>query len=120
MPDLHLFDDHGTLAIIDTRSQIAWLEPTRTRPKPITVLNMSLRPLQISPKCLARSNIIYRTGYGTCFGIHLEFQRLAPEENEYYKIEYWPQPAKVQIEKLHCIFQPALYKELNFPKLPHN
>lgn len=26
---LHLFDDHGTLAIIDTRSQIAWLEPTR-------------------------------------------------------------------------------------------
>ena len=28
---LHLFDDHGTLAIIDTRSQVAWLEPTRTQ-----------------------------------------------------------------------------------------
>jgi hypothetical protein len=40
---LHLFDDHGTLAIIDTRSQIAWLEPTRTTTGLIIASNMILQ-----------------------------------------------------------------------------
>ncbi len=29
MPDYIFFDDKGTLAVIDNRTQIAWLEPSR-------------------------------------------------------------------------------------------
>lgn len=61
---LHIFDDKGTLAIIDNRTQIAWLEPSRHIRKPIKALILLLLILQTSLRFRVKKIIIYRTGYG--------------------------------------------------------
>lgn len=91
---LHLFDDHGTLAIIDTRSQIAWLEPTRTQTQTNHSFNYSFATTSDFTKVSRKVEYDLQDWLWNLFWHSLEFQALAPSENEYFKIEYWPQPFK--------------------------
>ena len=97
---LHLFDDHGTLAIIDTRSQIAWLEPTRTQTQTNHSFNYEFATTSDFTKVSRRVEYNLQDWLWNLFWHSLEFQRLAPEESEYYKLEYWPQPTQSNYRKI--------------------
>ena len=89
---LHLFDDHGTLAIIDTRSQIAWLEPTRLNTQTNHSFNYKFATTSDFIKVSRKVEYDLQDWLWNLFWHSSEFQKLSPKENEYYKIEYWPQP----------------------------
>ncbi|MFM6957033.1 MAG: hypothetical protein ACKOXD_00295 [Acinetobacter sp.] len=91
---LHLFDDHGTLAIIDTRSQVAWLEPTRTQTQTNHSFNYEFATTFDFTKVSRKIEYDLQDWLWNLFWCSLEFQQLAPHENEYFKIEYWPQPTQ--------------------------
>ncbi|USA53153.1 hypothetical protein NDN13_17215 [Acinetobacter sp. C32I] len=121
---LHLFDDHGTLAIIDTRSQIAWLEPTRTHTQTNHSFKYEFATTSNFTKVSRKVEYNLQDWLWNLFWHSLEFQRLAPNENEYYKIEYWPQPAQSTDRKTTlllsaCFIQGAqLYQVATQLKLP--
>ncbi|OJU83283.1 MAG: hypothetical protein BGN93_02925, partial [Acinetobacter sp. 39-4] len=87
---LHLFDDHGTLAIIDTRSQIAWLEPTRIHTQTNHSFKYEFATTFDFTKVSRKVEYDLQDWLWNLFWHSLEFQRLAPNENEYFKIEHWP------------------------------
>lgn len=89
---LHIFDDHGTLAIIDTRSQIAWLEPTRLNTQTNHSFNYKFATTSDFTKVSRKVEYDLQDWLWNLFWHSSEFQKLSPKENEYYKIEYWPQP----------------------------
>lgn len=91
---LHLFDDHGTLAIVDTRSQIAWLEPTRTHTQTNHSFNYEFATTSDFTKVSRKVEYNLQDWLWNLFWHSVEFQRLAPSENEYYKLDFWPQPAQ--------------------------
>lgn len=121
---LHLFDDHGTLAIIDTRSQIAWLEPTRIHTKTNHSFKYEFATTSNFTKVSRKVEYNLQDWVWNLFWHSIEFQRLAPNENEYYKIEYWPQPAQSEGRKTAlllsaCFIQGAqLYQVATQLKLP--
>ncbi|RZF50747.1 hypothetical protein EXE30_11855 [Acinetobacter halotolerans] len=91
---LHLFDDHGTLAIIDTRSQIAWLEPTRTHTQTNHSFNYEFATTSDFTKVSRKVEYNLQDWLWNLFWHSEAFQCLAPSETEYYKIDYWPQPTQ--------------------------
>ena len=97
---LHLFDDHGTLAIIDTRSQVAWLEPTRTQTQTNHSFNYEFATTFDFTKVSRKIEYDLQDWLWNLFWHSLEFQQLAPHENEYFKIEYWPQPTQSKDRKI--------------------
>ncbi|MEG1697243.1 MAG: hypothetical protein RR282_09035 [Acinetobacter sp.] len=97
---LHLFDDHGTLAIIDTRSQVAWLEPTRTQTQTNHSFNYEFATTFDFTKVSRKIEYDLQDWLWNLFWHSLEFQQLAPNENEYFKIEYWPQPTQSTDRKI--------------------
>lgn len=121
---LHLFDDHGTLAIIDTRSQIAWLEPTRIHTKTNHSFKYEFATTSNFTKVSRKVEYNLQDWVWNLFWHSIEFQRLAPNENEYYKIEYWPQSAQSEGRKTAlllsaCFIQGAqLYQVATQLKLP--
>ncbi|MCH7310233.1 hypothetical protein [Acinetobacter sp. ANC 4805] len=97
---LHLFDDHGTLAIIDTRSQVAWLEPTRIQTQTNHSFNYEFATTFDFTKVSRKIEYDLQDWLWNLFWHSLEFQQLAPNENEYFKIEYWPQPTQSTDRKI--------------------
>ncbi|ENU32201.1 hypothetical protein [Acinetobacter parvus] len=97
---LHLFDDHGTLAIIDTRSQIAWLEPTRIHTQTNHSFKYEFATTFDCTKVSRKVEYNLQDWLWNLFWHSLEFQRLAPEESEYYKLDYWPQPTQSNYRKI--------------------
>lgn len=109
---LHLFDDHGTLAVIDTRSQTAWLEPTRVQTQTNHSFNYEFATTSDFMRVSRKVEYQLHDWLWNLFWHSLEFQRLAPGETEYYKIEYWPQPAsgserKITLRLAACFIQGA-------------
>ena len=109
---LHLFDDRGTLAIIDTRSQIAWLEPTRTQTQTNHSFNYGFATTSDFTKVSRKVEYNLQDWLWNLFWHSPEFQRLAPNESEYYKLEYWPQPTqnnyrKITLQLSACFIQGA-------------
>ena len=109
---LHVFDDRGTLAIIDTRSQIAWLEPTRTQTQTNHSFNYGFATTSDFTKVSRKVEYNLQDWLWNLFWHSPEFQRLAPEESEYYKLEYWPQPTqsnyrKITLQLSACFIQGA-------------
>lgn len=121
---LHLFDDHGTLAIIDTRSQIAWLEPTRVHTNTNHSFKYEFATTSNFTKVSRKVAYNLQDWVWNLFWHSMEFQRLAPNENEHYKIDYWPQPAQSEARKTvlrlsACFIQGAqLYQVATQLKLP--
>ena len=100
---LHLFDQAGTLAIIDTRNNIAWLEPTRLKTSTNHHLEydfaMTADFVKVSRKAMVRLddwlwNLIWNSQ---------ELNSLS-EGVESYKIQYWPQPS-AQINHRKSVLQ---------------
>ena len=97
---LHLFDNRGTLAIIDTRSQIAWLELTRTHPQTNHSFNYEFATISDFTKVSRKVEYHLQDWLWNLFWCSPEFLPLAPESHAYYKIDYWPQPAQATDRKI--------------------
>ncbi|ENW16444.1 hypothetical protein L313_0272 [Acinetobacter haemolyticus CIP 64.3 = MTCC 9819] len=97
---LHLFDDHGTLAIIDTRSQVAWLEPTRIHTHTNHSFNYAFATTFDFTKVSRKVEYNLQDWLWNLIWYSHEFQTLAPVAEEYYKIDYWPQPMQSTDRKI--------------------
>ena len=121
---LHLFDDHGTLAIIDTRSQVAWLEPTRIYTQTNRSFNYGFATTSDFTKVSRKVEYNLQDWLWNLIWSSHEFQTLAPVADEYYKIDYWPQPTQSTDRKIilllsACFIQGAqldqVANQLNIP-----
>ena len=121
---LHLFDDHGTLAIIDTRSQVAWLEPTRTQTQTNHSFNYEFATTFDFTKVSRKIEYDLQDWLWNLFWYSTEYQGLIIDENDYYKIDYWPQPSqrldqKMILQLSACFIQGAqLSQVMRRLKLP--
>ena len=97
---LHLFDDHGTLAIIDTHCQVAWLAPKRIRARTNHSFKYEFATTFDFTKVSRKVEYDLQDWLWNLFWHSLDFQRLAPNENEYFKIEHWPQPSQSADRKI--------------------
>jgi tRNA U34 5-carboxymethylaminomethyl modifying enzyme MnmG/GidA len=117
---LHIFDDHGTLAIIDTRSQIAWLEPTRLNTQTNHSFNYEFATTSDFTKVSRKVEYDLQDWLWNLFWHSSEFQSYRLKKMNITKLSIGLNHIKAQIEKLHFYFQHVLYKELNFHKLQRN
>lgn len=88
---LHLFDHHGTLAIVDTRSQMAWLEPTRLHAKTNISFNYCFASTSDFTKVSRKVSYHLQDWLWNLFWNSPDFKVLAAPES-HYQIDYWPQP----------------------------
>ncbi|VTX83550.1 hypothetical protein [Acinetobacter ursingii] len=120
---LHLFDDHGTLAIIDTRSQIAWLEPTRTTTRTNHSFQYDFAMTADFVKVSRKSEYLLENWLWNLVWNSHELHTLA-DDIQFYQLDYWPQPFSTKNQKnilrlSACFIQGAelteIAKQLSLP-----
>ncbi|MEG0197494.1 MAG: hypothetical protein RR676_09880 [Acinetobacter sp.] len=97
---LHLFDNHGTLAIIDTFQEVVWLEPTRLQIKTNSSFNYELAKTEHFTFVSKKIEYNLKDWIWNLFWYSTEYQGLIIDENDYYKIDYWPQPSQKADQKM--------------------
>ena len=113
---LHVFDLHGTLAIVDTRSQVAWLEPTRTEPVTDNSLQYDFASTNDFFKVSRKLQRHLPDWLWNLYWSSPEFLNFAPEDG-CYQLSYWPQPLTKQQRKIvlqlsACFIQGAKISEV--------
>ncbi|MDM9637908.1 hypothetical protein ABFP31_17475 [Acinetobacter nosocomialis] len=120
---LHLFDDKGTLAIIDNRTQIAWLEPSRQKTQTNMSFNFTFAKTSDFTKVSRKKDYYLQDWLWNLIWCSKEFENLASADG-YFKINHWPQPyqkeyRKVSLQLSACFIQGAkvteVAKQLNQP-----
>ncbi|MBK0064417.1 MULTISPECIES: hypothetical protein [unclassified Acinetobacter] len=120
---LHLFDDHGTLAIIDTRSKIAWLEPTRIKTRTNHSFQYDFAMTADFVKVSRKAEYQLQDWLWNLVWNSPELNTLA-DDIQFYQTKYWPQPFSTQNRKTvlqlsACFIQGAqlsqIAKQLNLP-----
>lgn len=104
---LHLFDQNGTLAIIDANQNIVWLNPNNL----VTTTDFSFKYDLASTtdllKVSRKDKHILQDWLWNLFWQSSDFYQIAPEDG-HYKIKYWPKPFdcinKKQIFQLSAYF----------------
>lgn len=118
---LHLFDDKGTLAIIDNRTQIAWIEPSRQKAHTNMSFNFAFAKTSDFTKVSRKKSYCLQDWLWNLIWCSKEFENLASVDG-YFKIDYWPQPyqkeyRKVSLQLSACFIQGAkitdVAKQLN-------
>ena len=97
---LRLFDHHGTLAIIDTYHKLAWIEPTRLHTKTNYSLNYEYAKEIELTNIYQKYETDLQDWLWNLFWYSSELHCLDLAENEYYKIDYWPQPNQKVDQKM--------------------
>nr|WP_314367463.1 hypothetical protein [uncultured Acinetobacter sp.] len=121
---LHLFDNNGTLAIIDTKNRLAFFDPAKLPRATDFSFNYELaKNLDFLKNTLtAESNL--EDWLWNLFWRSPDFKCLTLLESTYYKIDYWPQPIQRKDQKTilqlsACFIQGAqlakVSRELNLP-----
>jgi len=120
---LHLFDDKGTLAIIDNRTQVAWLEPSRQKPQTNMSFNFAFAKTSDFIKVSRKKDYYLQDWLWNLIWASKDFENLASIDG-YFKIDHWPQPyqqesRKVSLQLSACFIQGAkvtdVAKQLNQP-----
>jgi len=118
---LHLFDDKGTLAIIDNRAQIAWIEPSRQKAHTNMSFNFAFAKTSDFTKVSRKKSYYLQDWLWNLIWCSKDFENLASVDG-YFKIDYWPQPyqkeyRKVSLQLSACFIQGAkitdVAKQLN-------
>lgn len=113
---LHIFDGHGTLAVIDTRSQIAWLEPTRLEPKTNHSMQYDFASTNDFFKVSRKLQRHLPDWLWNLYWSSPDFLNFAPSDG-CYKLKYWPQPLskpqrKTILQLSACFIQGAKMSEV--------
>lgn len=118
---LHLFDDKGTLAIIDNRAQIAWIEPSRQKAHTNMSFNFAFAKTSDFTKVSRKKSYYLQDWLWNLIWYSKDFENL-PSVDGYFKIDHWPQPyqkeyRKVSLQLSACFIQGAkitdVAKQLN-------
>lgn len=118
---LHLFDDKGTLAIIDNRTQVAWLEPSRQQTQTNQSFDFTFAKTSDFTKVSRKKNYYLQDWLWNLIWSSKNFENLAGKDG-YFKIDHWPQPyqkeyRKVSLQLSACFIQGAkitdVAKQLN-------
>ncbi|ENW98673.1 hypothetical protein F900_02756 [Acinetobacter modestus] len=121
---LHLSDDNGSLAIIDTGRRLAFFDPQQLSRKTNQSFNYEIATNSDLLKNNFTSEANLEDWIWNLFWRSPEFSKLTLKENEYYKIFYWPQPnqnkdQKIILQLSACFIQGAqlskVANELNLP-----
>lgn len=110
-PRLHIFDDKGTLAIIDNRTQIAWLEPSRQKTQTNMSFNFAFAKTSDFTKVSRKKDYYVQDWLWNLIWTSNNFENLASKDS-YFKIDHWPQPyqkeyRKVSLQLSACFIQGA-------------
>ncbi|MDR2248832.1 hypothetical protein [Acinetobacter sp.] len=108
---LHLFDNKGTLAIIDNRTQVAWLEPSRKNPQTNMSFNFAFAETSDVIKVSRKKDYYLQDWLWNLIWGSKDFENLASVDG-YFKIDHWPQPyqkesRKVSLQLAACFIQGA-------------
>lgn len=108
---LYLFDDKGTLAIIDNRTQMAWLEPSRQQTQTNQSFDFTFAKTSDFTKVSRKKNYYLQDWLWNLIWHSKNFGNLATEDR-YFKIDHWPQPyqkeyRKVSLQLSACFIQGA-------------
>ncbi|MBJ6354343.1 MULTISPECIES: hypothetical protein [unclassified Acinetobacter] len=108
---LHLFDDKGTLAIIDNRTQIAWVEPSRQKAYTNMSFNFAFAKTSDFTKVSRKKSYYLQDWLWNLIWNSNNFENLASKDS-YFKIDHWPQPyqkeyRKVSLQLSACFIQGA-------------
>lgn len=108
---LHLFDDKGTLAIIDNRTQIAWVEPSRQKAHTNMSFNFAFAKTSDFTKVSRKKSYYLQDWLWNLIWNSNNFENLASKDS-YFKIDHWPQPyqkeyRKVSLQLSACFIQGA-------------
>ena len=121
---LHVFDDRGTLAVIDTRTEQVWAEPTRVMQQTDSSFNYDLAKTSDFVKVSRKKSFQMYHWLWNIFFKSSDFLQLSPQEG-YFKLHYWPQPIQNKNQKdilrmSACFIQGAeintVAKKLDIPK----
>lgn len=121
---LHLSDDNGSLAIIDTGRRLAFFDPQQLSRKTNQSFNYEIATNSDLLKNNFTSEANLEGWIWNLFWRSPEFSKLTLKENEYYKIFYWPQSnqnkdQKIILQLSACFIQGAqLSKVANELKIP--
>lgn len=120
---LHLFDDKGTLAIIDNRTQTAWVEPSRQKAHTNMSFNFAFAKTSDFTKVSRKKGYCLQDWLWNLIWCSTDFENLASADG-YFKIDHWPQPyqkeyRKISLQLSACFIQGAkvtdVAKQLNQP-----
>ncbi|MEN4983351.1 hypothetical protein [Acinetobacter modestus] len=121
---LHLSDRNGSLAIIDTGSRLAFFDPQQLSRKTDQSFNYKIATKSDLSKKNFTSEANLEDWIWNLFWRSPEFKNLTLDQEEYYKIFYWPQPnqnidQKIILQLSACFIQGAqLCKVANDLNLP--
>ncbi|ENU98085.1 MULTISPECIES: hypothetical protein [Acinetobacter] len=89
---LHLYDRHGTIAIIDSAKNLAWLNKDRAETGTDFSFQYDFASTSDLLKVTRRETQILQDWLWNFFWNSPSFAQIAPEDG-HYKIHYWPKPA---------------------------
>lgn len=121
---LHLFDDLGTIAIIDIQQNIAWLNPTRQKIGTTSGFNYDIASTSDFMKVSRKHPYILNYWLWQFFWDSPEFLHTFAPEDGHFKIHMWPKPPQSEARKVifqlsSCFIQGAkistLATQLNIP-----
>lgn len=88
---LHLFDEKGTLAVVDTRTEQVWIEPTRLTQSTNHTFNYDLAKTSDFVKVSRKRSYDLQNWMWNLFFKSPVFMQFSPDQG-YFKLHYWPQP----------------------------
>ena len=95
---LHVYDDRGTLAVIDTRTEQVWVEPTRLMQHTDSSFNYDLAKTSDFVKVSRKKSFQMYHWLWNIFFKSADFIQLSPQDG-YFKLRYWPQPIQNKHQK---------------------
>ncbi|NUF15534.1 hypothetical protein, partial [Acinetobacter lactucae] len=99
---LHLFDEKGTLAIIDNRIQLAWIEPSRQKAHTNISFNFTFAKTSDFTKVSRKKSYYLQDWLWNLIWCSKDFENLASVDG-YFKIDHWPQPYQKEYRKISLL-----------------
>jgi len=114
---LHLYDDQGSIAVIDVAQNSVWPNPHRLHPVTDLSFKYDLASTTDLAKADRKESAILQDWLWNLFWNSPDFYQIAPEDG-HYRIHFWPKPAdKAQRKKIFqlsaCFIQGAKLSKIS-------
>ena len=114
---LHLYDDHGSIAVIDVAQNSVWPSPHRLHPVTDLSFKYDLASTTDLAKADRKESAILQDWLWNLFWNSPDFYQIAPEDG-HYRIHFWPKPTdKAQRKKIFqlsaCFIQGAKLSKIS-------
>lgn len=104
---VHLFDQHGTLGIIDLNQNVAWLSPERHPTHTDHTFNYEIASTTNLTRVSRKERYIMQDWLWNLFWFTPQLYQLCPTDGD-FKINFWPKPDDKQNKK-HIFYLSAYF-----------